>query len=83
MVGVGERTLRSAKAGGLLEKLEKGKTGPKSELLITPISNSEYAQTLQEQDITYQTAAHWQSLHAMPEGALTFVVKLRTIVCSV
>jgi 16S rRNA G966 N2-methylase RsmD len=48
-------------------KLERGKTGPKNELLDTLSNNSEYKEILDENGIGYKAASRWQQVAEMPE----------------
>lgn len=55
------------KAGELLADLERGKTGPKTELDSIMESNSPYRQVLTENDIAPTTAHRWQTVAELPD----------------
>ena len=63
----GDKLQAQRKAGGLLDKLEKGKPGPKKLPGGLPPNSSPYQQAVEESEIDQKKAARWQQVAAVPE----------------
>lgn len=55
------------KAGEMLAKLERGKTGPKSQIMAELGHNSEYAEVLKDVSLPRHTAKRWQEEARVPD----------------